>query len=337
MPLRDSLEAPSISVLVPTYNDGFMLAEALRSLQAQSFGDFEVVVSDDASSAGIVDDVSAIISSDRRFRYFRQRHNLGMTRNWNAMLPLARGKFVMKLDADDEYRPETLAHLFDAACRHQAEIAFCRTEYCDSAMQPIGEYRGETFLRSQGIDPALERALPSSVWYPLCFYDCQLWHSNAFLLSRRLLIRLGGWDEQWGCASDTDLILRLMETGLDAVHCPYVGVRYRLRDGSVSTLYRRANWLSKETAAIHLLSLRRMDKTGMTMDRHLRRRWYWYWLLWLRVNPPPNTSYGELPYVFTLPPPVPPLRVRLEGFFIEEMTRPLRFIKRLFLRLLKPC
>lgn len=306
--------SPAISVLVPTFNDGALLEPALRSLQIQSFPDFEVIVSDDAGTDGSVEAMRLAFAQDHRFRFVRQPRNLGMTQNWNAALALATGAGVMKLDGDDALHPQTLERLSDAAHRYQADMAFCRTEYCDAALQPMGEYKGEQWMRANGIDPGLERAERGSWWYRFCFDDRQLWHSNAFLVARTLLDGCGGWDARWGCASDSDLILRLLETDGTVVHCPYVGVRYRLRDGSVSDRFRRNAWLPKEVSAIHLLSLQRQYGRGVRLDSRLRQNWYRHWVNWCGTAPPREVPPGGLPPVFSLSPPSPPpLSVRVTG------------------------
>ena len=326
LPMTDKV--PSVSVLVPTYNDGACLDVALRSLQAQSFSDFEVLVSDDAGSDGSVSAARASFAGDHRFRFITQPANLGMTQNWNAALSVARGAAIMKLDGDDAYHPQTLERLRKAMDRHQADIAFCRTEYSDAVLQWTGEYKGEQWLRVNGINPALEHALPGSACYRLCFYDRQLWHSNAFMVSRGLLERLGGWDERWGCASDSDLILRLLETNHTVVHCPYVGVRYRLRDGSVSHRFRRNAWLPKEVAAIHLLSLRRQQQRGVRLDGRLRRQWYRYWVIWRRTNAPQELPHSDLPAAFRVKAPAPPLSVRVAGYLRDRISNGRRLIVR---------
>ncbi len=105
--------APKISVLIPTYNYGRYLHEAIDSVLAQDFHNYELIVSDDCSS----DNTEEIISqykSDTRIRYYRHKKNLGMVENWNWCLSQARGEFIKFVFGDDKLsRPDALTKLLE--------------------------------------------------------------------------------------------------------------------------------------------------------------------------------------------------------------------------------
>ena len=79
-----SVEQPKISVCVPTYNQGRYLRQALDSVLRQTLSDFEIIVYDDAST----DDTQQVVAgvADKRLRYFRQPHNVGVAMNRNSCL-----------------------------------------------------------------------------------------------------------------------------------------------------------------------------------------------------------------------------------------------------------
>ena len=63
----------------------------------------------------------------------------------------------------------------------------------------------------------------------MSFDDHQLWHSNAFVMRRRDLVDIGGWDARYRCAADTDLALRILERDAVVVHRLEVAARYGRR------------------------------------------------------------------------------------------------------------
>ena len=272
---------PLITVLVPTFNDEALLVECLDSLKRQTYDNFEVIIVDDASTNSTGRLAKDYSTSDSRFKYFRNSANLGMTKNWNRALSEATGRFVMKLDGDDQFQKDTIGLMIDAAERRSAKIVFCRTIDCDENLNPLSPYRGELAFRKARLSTELEHYQNGHFWYRMCFDDYQLWHSNAFLVETELLRKLNGWDVRWGCASDTDLILRLMETNLPVVSIPHVGVHYRHRKGSVSDLFRKKNLLGLEGSVLSLLSLDRYIKRGGKVDRNMEFNWYRIWSNWI--------------------------------------------------------
>ena len=99
---------PTVSICMPTYNRCGMLREALASAFAQSLQDFEVIVSDNAST----DETEAMVKSfgDDRVRYFRQSANIGTVPNINFTLRQTKGRYVAFLFDDDLMLPDNLAH-----------------------------------------------------------------------------------------------------------------------------------------------------------------------------------------------------------------------------------
>jgi glycosyltransferase involved in cell wall biosynthesis len=95
----------SISVIVPTYNYGAYIAEAIASIQAQTLQPAEIVVVDDGSK----DDTRSILESlgEPRLRYVYQ-DNAGVSAARNTALDLASSDYIAFLDADDRWRPQML-------------------------------------------------------------------------------------------------------------------------------------------------------------------------------------------------------------------------------------
>jgi glycosyltransferase involved in cell wall biosynthesis len=103
---------PKVSVCIPTYNSARYLAEAIDSVLRQKFGDFELVVCDNAST----DETAQICSryKDARFRYVRFEELTNQAGSWNRCLSEARGEYLTFLHADDLLLPGFLADRVDS-------------------------------------------------------------------------------------------------------------------------------------------------------------------------------------------------------------------------------
>jgi glycosyltransferase involved in cell wall biosynthesis len=94
-----------VTVLIPTYDHGRYIGDAIRSIQAQTFQDFEVVVIDDGSTDETQDVLAAF--DDPRLQVVRIP-NSGVAVARNTGLQMARGEYIAQLDADDRWRPTML-------------------------------------------------------------------------------------------------------------------------------------------------------------------------------------------------------------------------------------
>ena len=107
-------DAPLVTVALPVYNGEGYLEEALEGLLGQTFSDFELLISDNASTDGTERICREYASRDARIRYFRRPANVGVIANHNALVPLARGRLFKWVGHDDVYEPELLARCVDA-------------------------------------------------------------------------------------------------------------------------------------------------------------------------------------------------------------------------------
>lgn len=99
---------PALTLGLPVYNGARFLAASLDSLLAQTFQDFELVVSDNGSTDGTPEVVRAYAARDPRIRYVRHERNAGSIRNHNFVLEQARGRYFKWVSDDDVYGPELL-------------------------------------------------------------------------------------------------------------------------------------------------------------------------------------------------------------------------------------
>lgn len=126
--LAVAAESPRVTVLMPVYNGERFLPDAIDSILAQTFAEFELLVVDDGST----DRSAAIVSSyaDSRIRLVQNGENLGLIATLNRGLELARGGYVARMDCDDVSLPERLARQVSFMDAHP-EIGVCGAWYLE--------------------------------------------------------------------------------------------------------------------------------------------------------------------------------------------------------------
>jgi glycosyltransferase involved in cell wall biosynthesis len=105
---------PTISIGMPVYNGENYLAVALDSIITQSFTDFEVVISDNASTDGTEEVCRSYQARDARIRYYRNRMNLGAAKNHNQAFELSSGKYFKWASHDDVLAADFLSRCVSA-------------------------------------------------------------------------------------------------------------------------------------------------------------------------------------------------------------------------------
>lgn len=179
-----------ISVIIPTYNRAEWLTEAVESVLAQTWRDFELIVVDDGSTD---DTAHRLAVYGDRLRYVQQA-NAGVSAARNHGIRLARGKWLAFLDSDDLWEPEKLAAQM-AFFRENPNAHICQTE--------------EIWIRrGQRVNPKRKHRKHSGWIFEHCLPLCIV-SPSAVMMARSLLDEVGLFDESLPACEDYDLWLRI--------------------------------------------------------------------------------------------------------------------------------
>jgi glycosyltransferase involved in cell wall biosynthesis len=124
--MSEESPSPTVSIGMPVYNaDGF-LRDAIDSILSQTFNDFELIISDNASTDLTASICREYARLDTRVRYIRQRENIGATANFYAVLKEAVGTYFMWAAGDDKCEPRFVEDLLAVLEQHEdVVLAMC--------------------------------------------------------------------------------------------------------------------------------------------------------------------------------------------------------------------
>jgi len=191
------MSTPLVSVVIPYFNSGDFIGAALAQLGLQTFGDFEVVISDDGSSADEAD-LARTIAERAGARYVRHPH-AGPSAARNRGVAVARGTWIAFLDADDVWAPEKLERQVQAIQNDpELDFVFHHTRTIDETGAVQCENR---YTRHLDAPALLHQILCGNI------------HSftSSMFISRDAFDRLGGFDEGLRFREDHLLLLRAIQ------------------------------------------------------------------------------------------------------------------------------
>ena len=128
---------PLISVIMPAYNAERFIAEAIRSVQTQTYENWELLILDDGSMDRTCSISEEFARQDHRIRLLRNEKNMGVARTRNRGFDLCRGELVALLDADDTWREDKLTKQLDLLRRSGADLIYSSYAIVDPAGQKV--------------------------------------------------------------------------------------------------------------------------------------------------------------------------------------------------------
>ncbi|MBE9201833.1 MULTISPECIES: glycosyltransferase family 2 protein [unclassified Nodularia (in: cyanobacteria)] len=117
-----SKNPPKVSIGLPVYNGEKFIKAALDSLLAQTFTDFELIISDNASTDNTEEICRAYAAQDERIRYYRNNSNLGCSRNFNRVFELSVGEYFKWAAYDDLHAPDFLIKCVEILDNHPTVV-----------------------------------------------------------------------------------------------------------------------------------------------------------------------------------------------------------------------
>lgn len=214
--------APRVSIVIPTYNQADLLGEALRSVQAQTFGDWEAIIVNNFSA----DHTERVVREfdDPRFTLINFANHGVIAASRNLGIRSARGTWVAFLDSDDVWYPDKLARCMSLALDDVAVVAHREDIVRDG--------------RRLGLTPA---ASPARATWESLLLNGNCLSPSSTLVRRDLLLELGGFDidPAMVTAEDFDLWLRIALTGRRLAATGEALGLFRLHDASASSAAHR--------------------------------------------------------------------------------------------------
>jgi len=223
--------SPFVSVVLPTHNGGRYLDQAVASIAAQSCGDWELILVDDASTDETPGKIAAWAGREERIKPVRLDENRKLPGALNEGFRRAAGEYLTWTSDDNWYAEDALARMLDVLCQSpEADIVYTDYALVDAGGSPI---------RREHARPKEDLVLGN------CVGPC-------FLFRRRVLERLGGYDEDFFLTEDYDFWLRAsLEFSFLPIGEPLYF--YRQHGESLTALQQREISLACEKAVLRWL------------------------------------------------------------------------------------
>jgi len=212
---------PTFSIVIPCYNYGHFLVNALESVLIQERSDIEILLVDDAS-----DDETPQIAEKYRdhIQYIRNEENLGAGGAWAVGIALAKGKYLIKLDADDELLPGHLDAI-ERAFESDADVGMVLASVLTRS-DPEGTMTPEYITD--------ENQTLSSACFRKELLECFGFRMPGCALRRELTLGKEGPDPQLFQVHDWEYFLRVTE-GYKAILLHEPTAVYRVHASSISS------------------------------------------------------------------------------------------------------
>ncbi len=245
-------DTPTVSVIIATYRRPQLLPRAIRSVLAQTFTDFEVIVVDDASGDATPEVVASF--TDPRLRYLCLERNGGVNRARNTAAAQARGELLAMVDDDDRVEPTFLADLIALLAQSPPTVGFV--------------WSWKTIVELSADGERLVQQLTYRIATPAPVAGARLRErpiggSGGLMVRRCVFEETGGFDPAFFSGGDTDLILRMAARYDFAVLPKPLYVITKLEGPQIT------GFSEKKGRSIELL----LDRHGPIISPVTRHRW----------------------------------------------------------------
>lgn len=213
---------PLVSICIPAYRAEKYLESTLRAIAAQTFTDWEVIVTEDGSRDRTEEIVRSFAASVRQpVLYERHEQNRGLPATRNTGINAARGTWVAFLDADDLWRPEHLQAMVATARQISCEMVFSGTEWFD-------DVTGQTVLKSVPTREDLAHL-------PVALFTGRLSIlPSSVMIRRQAFERFGPIAGTYPHVNDTEYWLRLLRKGGRIAYSSAITCLYRKHGAAMS-------------------------------------------------------------------------------------------------------
>jgi len=216
MARRSNVKIPKISVILPVYNGEDYLAEAINSILAQTFTDFELIIIDDGSSDDSLSIIQQYQKEDVRIKIL-SRENRGLVYTLNELINLAKGFWVARMDQDDISLPNRIERQLQWLAETDADI-------CGTGIK-LFDCNDDRFFHFPIGNDAIKMKL---------LFESPLAHPTVIMKTN--LVRSLKYDPAYEKCEDYDLWERAAQKNWKMTNVPEVLLLYRKHESQISTV-----------------------------------------------------------------------------------------------------
>lgn len=259
------MSEPLVSVFIISYNQKKFIEETLESVFRQDYSNFEVVISDDASTDGTVDIIKKYCNEFTNLRAIFNNKNIGITKNSNVCLRHCKGKYIAIMGGDDLLMPNKLSKQVKwleedprrVICGHDCEI----------------------------FDDITGKTISTEISYRKEGYSISSWIKNGMILpAQTLMVRTDaipdfGFDERTSFVSDWKFCIDILLAGGECGYIPGIYSKYRRHSSSItqiSSKYLTTNYKQSYFDQLITLSFVESFYPQYSRDCTIRRRKLFY-------------------------------------------------------------
>jgi glycosyltransferase involved in cell wall biosynthesis len=264
-------QSPRISVLLPVYNSEKYVGEAIASILAQTFADFELIIINDGST----DNTAAVVRkyADPRLRFIDNPQNQGLIAVLNQGLDLCTGEYIARMDSDDISLPERLAQ----------QLAFMEAH---PAVGVLG-------TQIEGFPQPKSMRQPEKVGAVDLLERCCVWHPTV-ILRRDIFIRYQlRYDPRFVATEDYELWSRAVRV-TQIANLPVVLLRYRWHEAQICATQRQTQRKNDALVKQNILTFLTHDPARQKQLKQLASGKRWRGIPLLKISTKPHKTIWRL-------------------------------------------
>jgi len=210
------LNQPLISVIMPVYNAGIYLSDAIESILNQTYENFEFIIVNDGSTDESLKTINHYKDLDKRIVVISRR-NYGLVYSLNEAISISKGDFIARMDGDDISLPHRLEH----------QLSWMQTMNHDVCGSWIKLITGKKEIKKEYPISTESVRLDTLFGTPV---------AHGSVLMTKKFTQTFSYLEEWNKAEDYDLWVRAIQAGYQISNVPQFLYKYRLHENQISTL-----------------------------------------------------------------------------------------------------
>lgn len=209
-----------VSVVMSIYNETEKeIQESINSILRQSFNDFEFIIVLDNPNRDFCF-LGNFLKNDLRIKVIENESNLGLALSMNKAIGASKGKYIVRMDADDVSKTTRIEKQLQAISNNRFDVVCSLFEYIDENGAHLTELNSKSkYFSSENI----EKELPYK----------NMIHHPTVMFTKRIFEKSGGY-RNFPCSQDYDLWLRMLNNGAKFYMVPEILLEYRVRTNSIS-------------------------------------------------------------------------------------------------------